>query len=237
LPVRLPPTKSYKPTDLVRHDDEVPVPPTHQRLPKQEPGVRPARALPYALHARGRVLSAKGSFRIDFANAGEATGVFHVRSGDGSEPPRTYTVEPGKQLSGVWKGATDYDLSVYGPNGFLRAFKGATSGGLGANLVVEASYDNKGGLSLNIENRATDALNLTILDNYTGKKVKLPLAPGKSAVKHWALRRLHGWYDLVITVAEDPAYTCQFAGHVETGKDSWSDPAMGSIGSASEFEG
>ena len=51
----LPGTDAYKPEDLVRHPDDVPVPPAQGQLPRQEHGVRPARAIPYTLHARGAV--------------------------------------------------------------------------------------------------------------------------------------------------------------------------------------
>src|SRR5262249_22019129 len=50
-PVTLPGTDDFKPTDLTRQPDQVPVPPADQHLPTQERGVRPARALPYTLHA------------------------------------------------------------------------------------------------------------------------------------------------------------------------------------------
>src|SRR6266542_583311 len=62
--VDLPDTDDFKPDDLVRQPDEVPVPPADPRLPRQERGVRPARAIPYTLHADGRASAA--SFRIDF---------------------------------------------------------------------------------------------------------------------------------------------------------------------------
>src|SRR5215470_2087240 len=47
--VRLPGTADFKPVDLVRFPDEVPVPPANPSLPGQEKGVRPARAIPYTL--------------------------------------------------------------------------------------------------------------------------------------------------------------------------------------------
>ena len=60
----LPSTAAFKPEDLVRHPDDVPVPPAHEALPHQEHGVRPARALPYTLEAHGTIHDADGSFRI-----------------------------------------------------------------------------------------------------------------------------------------------------------------------------
>jgi phospholipase C len=47
--VQLPSTVAYFPPDNQRHPNYVPVPPAIQALPVQEPGVRPARALPYEI--------------------------------------------------------------------------------------------------------------------------------------------------------------------------------------------
>ena len=43
------------------------------------------------------------------------------------------------------------------------------------------------------------------------------------------LNRFYGWYDLVVKVSEDPTFECRLAGHVETGDDSFSDPALGGL--------
>jgi len=47
--ISLPSTASYEPPDTDRHPGFVPTPPTNQAMPEQEPGTRPARALPYEL--------------------------------------------------------------------------------------------------------------------------------------------------------------------------------------------
>jgi phospholipase C len=79
------------------------------------------------------------------SNAGRATAAFQVRSGNATDLPRSYTVEPGKQLEGVWQaawaGQPRYDLEVHGPNGFLRAFRGASAGASRANVQVRVRYE------------------------------------------------------------------------------------------------
>jgi phospholipase C len=239
--IMLPSTESYEPPDFLRHPDAVFVPPTPQVMPEQEPGVRPARALPYTLDAHGDVDTLSGSFGIEFRNTGGVAAVFQVRSGNSADGPRTYTVEPQKKLSDTWSvatiGLTDYDLSVSGPNGFLRAFKGGVSDRR-ANLDVRAIYEDEGdgtsdeggnGISLAISNQASHAANVSVLNGYTGESIELVLEPGESASKNWSLRRMYGWYDLVITVEGDPGFRDHFAGHVETGEDSISDPALGGV--------
>ena len=49
------------------------------------------------------------------------------------------------------------------------------------------------------------------------------------AARHWSLARFGGWYDFATTVPHDPGLEIDLAGHLETGKDSISDPAMGGL--------
>jgi phospholipase C len=230
--VSLPSTASYVPPDNLRHPDYSPLPPDEQALPAQEPGTRPARALPYELHVHGAARASHGAFRIDFANTGDATAVLQVRSASASDGPRSYTVEPGKQLSDVWNvaagRASTYDLAVHGPNGFLRTFRGSVSGGDKAHLDVRASYD-AGGIRLAVTNLARQTGELGVLDVYTGETIEQQVAPDESVTRHWSLDRQFGWYDLIVTVKQDPGFEYRLAGHVETGKDTVSDPAMGGL--------
>jgi phospholipase C len=225
----LPGTEAFEPRDLVRQPDEVPVPPATQRMPSQEPGVRPARALPYVLDAHAS-RAADGSVRLDFRNLGEAAVVFQMRSGRAADLPKTYTVGPDRHLSDTWNaaGASQYDLGVYGPNGFFRGFRGAAGGG--ANLDVRAAYDENGThLTLSISNLTSHAATVNVQDQYRRKSKKLELGAGESTSERWSLARMSGWYDLVITVAGDAGFERRVAGHVENGEDSISDPAMGGL--------
>src|SRR5215475_3672346 len=88
--VALPDTSSFQPSNLNLHPDYVPKPPANQALPQQEPGTRPARALPYELRVDAQV-NASG-VQVSFSNTGRAGAVFQVRSGDGQTGPWTYSV-------------------------------------------------------------------------------------------------------------------------------------------------
>jgi phospholipase C len=239
--IALPSTSAFRPNDFVRHPDAVPVPPTDQTMPQQERGVRPARALPYELSVHGSAHTSDGTFDLQFVNTGRAAAVFHVRSGSGADLPRSYTVAPQTRLSDAWNitatGAYDYDLTVYGPNGFLRAFKGGVAGPHRAHLDVRALYDSRGnGITLTISNHASQPASVSVLNKYTGRRSARMLEAGESFSKRWSSSRVFGWYDLVITVDEDPGFAYQFAGHVETGEDSISDPAMGRLEADSTLE-
>jgi len=70
---------------------------------------------------------------------------------------------------------------------------------------------------------------VTVLDAYTGESSLRLLAPNASLEDKVSLDQFHGWYDLVVTVAGDPTFGYRLAGHVETGEDSFSDPALGGL--------
>jgi phospholipase C len=225
--VRLPDTDDFKPVDLVRQPDQVPVPPADPRLPAQEQGVRPARAIPYTMHADGR--AGDSSFSIDFRSSGGATAVFQVRSADPAQAPRGYTVEPGRQLTDAWDFASGYDLEVHGPNGFFRRFKGG-AGGPGAGLAILARYGQRHDeIMLEVANYGSAPAEVTVSDRYSSRSTTLTLAAGGEKAPHWSLGRTRGWYDLTVTVQGDPQFEHRYAGHLEDGKPSISDPGMAGL--------
>ena len=219
--VPLPSTDDDAPPDTsTKYPDAVLVAPTTPTVPPQEHGIRPARALPYALHVHASVTSAAAT--LTFANVGNATAVLHVRSAHGDNP-RSYTVEPGKSLTGAWPLRDDgYDLTVYGPNGYLRRFAGT-----GAPVEVTAAYRRGDSLTLTITNRGAAAEAVTIADAYTGKSRRRSITGGSSVTRTFELEHTRGWYDLTVTVSGRSAFVRQLAGHVENGHDSISDPALG----------
>jgi phospholipase C len=230
--VPLPSTVAYIPPDNLRHPDYVPVPPTVQALPVQERGIRPARAVPYELRVRAATDLAHGAVKIYFGNSGKVAAVYQVYSGDGQSGPWTYTVAPGTEISDSWNltatGQTDYDLSVFGPNAFLRVFKGSIARGQ-ADIASSITYDIHGnGVILGIENRSGDLSAVSVFDSYTNKTIEYTLRPNGEVSEFWALEKSYGWYDFTITTGADPGFQQRLAGHLETGRDSMSDPAIGS---------
>jgi phospholipase C len=57
----------------------------------------------------------------------------------------------------------------------------------------------------------------------------LSLNPGKSGTEQWSLSRIRGWYDLTVTVEGHSQFEHRYAGHLENGEDSISDPGMGGL--------
>lgn len=228
--VALPSTAAYLPPNQNRYPDYAPPVPTDQTMPTQEPGTRPARPLPYDLNAFGSTNGADGTFSIEFVNAGKAA-VLQVRPGNSSLGPWTYTVGEGAHLSDTWpitrNNLTGYDLSVYGPNGFLRAFRGRMSGARAANLDVRAAYDREGNaIRLIVTNRGSQTVTLQIRNAYTGRAIESTLRPHARARWRLALERTWGWYDVIVEVEQDPTFRWQMAGHIENGRESRTDPAI-----------
>ncbi len=222
---RLPDTSAYRPRDRRRHPSYHPTVPADQRMPSQEPGSRPARPLPYDLHVdgavRGRLL------KVVFASRGKAGACFYVTSSTDGTGPWTYTVGPGKKLTGEWDASDRYSLSVYGPNGFLREFTGspATEG-----LEVRLRSRRRGGSArLVLTNRTKRAHTLTVSDAYTGEKTKIRLRPGGTRNRDFPVRSAHSWYDLSVTSSADPSFLRRMAGHLETGRPSRSDPGLRTV--------
>jgi phospholipase C len=231
----LPATSGYVPPDKQRHPNYVPVPPAVQSKPSQEPGVRPARALPYELSVRVQQQPQTSTLHIEFVNTGDAGAAFLAYRTMSAEAPRSYAVEAKKRLTDELALDADgsYRIAVHGPNGFLRGFAGKAIAPHGSNNdsavpeVTEAYDVANGSIELRLENDGKSACTFTILNAYDGRIVAHKVAGGKSTDVYVDLRALHGWYDLRVTVDTDASFERTLAGHVETGSSSVSDPALG----------
>ena len=211
---------------------------------RQEPGTRPSCALPYCMHAHGALTADKKGFTVLFVNDdkvfGTATagapfnvyapGNYAVAGRPGHmEPLRTwaYGVKAGDEITDVWPLAEfesgRYHLRVYGPNGFYREFAGDAND---PKLSVELYYETAGArpnVGLRLKNYGA-ACKVELVDHSYGERLPsthMPAADEANIVL--PLSKSHGWYDFSMQVG---GFRQRFAGRVETGKDSISDPAM-----------
>jgi phospholipase C len=226
--VQLPSTIADRPPDDERHPSYIPVPPTVQALPQQESGIRPARAVPYVCSVAGAVLAGQDAFQIQFANHGTYTAVYQVYTGAGEFAPRTYTVSPNAEVSDTWNYGTvnQYNLLVFGPNGFYRVFKGSFGAGA-ADLQTQITYDiTRKGINLEVANAGSALTQVRMFDYYTQQTTQRSVEPNQSFTEFWSLERFYGWYDITIAVETDSTFQKRLAGHLETGEDSMTDPAL-----------
>ncbi|MFI2203449.1 phosphocholine-specific phospholipase C [Streptomyces sp. NPDC020192] len=223
--VALPSTAGYQPPDHNRHPDYVPKPPANPSLPGQERGHRPTRPLKYAPVVDGSADTSTGKLTLTFASGAHAGAAFLVTSGNRADGPWTYTTEAGKHLSDTWNPVYSggvHDLTVHGPNGFLRVFKGK-----GRTTGPEATARTAGDhLELTFTNKGSGTVKLRVVNGYGGHPATVTVRPG-ATVKHTVdLAASKRWYDVTVTCDGDAAFLRGFAGHVENGRPGVSDPAL-----------
>ncbi len=209
--------------------------PASNELPAQEPGTKPARALPYQPNAvidrfeygaGGSVLA-----WVKMTNAGSKAVHFSAYANAfRTDGPWQYTVPSSTQDSfnvGSGFGDGKYDLTVTGPNRFLRRFAGDALGAA-RGLEVGCSYENaadtgKPAVWFHLKNDSAAEVTFTITSNnyrsdgpWTHK-----VAAGKTVDDYFnAVAYQHGWYDFTVTVDVDGTFARRFTGHIETGADS-----------------
>jgi len=226
----LPDTSGYRPPNANRYPDYVPTLPANPQLPKQEPGTRPARALPYNLAVDGAVSTATGALALTFANHSSVGVNWLVTSATHAAGPWSYTVGAGESLTGSWDVAGDakgaYDFTAHGPNGFLRRLTGSAA--LAGVEVTAQQVGRNAEIRLVLSNHGATTVRLTVTDAYGNTRPQsFRLRPGTSTTHSIDLRHAHGWYDLSVVSDHDSDYLRRIAGHTETGKPSISDPAIG----------
>ena len=222
-PPLLPPTARYRPKDDQRHPDFVPEPPADPRLPRQEPGVRPSRRLGYSIDVDAAFTAA--TITLDMHNTGTLGAHLQVRSAIGAILPSTYTIHPGRSLSGTWPTTHGYDLSVHGPNGYYRHFVGA-AGRSDPQVSVRPAGRDPSALLVTIHNPGRSEIEIDLANAYHGHtQLRVPARTRRSV--QVPTQSVGGWYDLVVTVAGDRTYERGLAGRLECGQHLTSDPQLG----------
>jgi len=95
------------------------------------------------------------------------------------------------------------------------------------NLLDKQSVGN---IVLLLENKGKTDLLIQLMDNaYGSPSKKIKLKPGTKTSTLLVLKKSLGWYDYTLKVEGYEHYSRQYAGHVENGQDSITDPYMGGI--------
>ncbi|HEX3134933.1 MAG TPA: phospholipase domain-containing protein, partial [Planctomycetota bacterium] len=227
------------------------------RLPKQESGTRPATALPYDLMVDGALEDDHRTLRLEFRSLTrlfrDATAgcPFQVRApGRVAAAPSPanagrewqdlriwdYAIAPGARLSATWP-LTDfadqrYHLQVSGPNGFLRELRGTPTDPslyVAVDTEVDTTGVPTGNLRMIVTVGAVPAdLRLHLTANAYGQpEIVRALSPNTESTISLLLQRSHGWYDVTLTVEGAPDFARRYAGRIETGQPSRTDPLMG----------
>jgi phospholipase C len=224
-PRGLPSTAAYVPADRARHASYVPDVPSDQVMPVQEPGLRLARPLPYNLAVDAKVTA--GRVELEFANFGSVGAAYHVVSSVDATGPWDYTVSAGRKLTGGWTPSAGYAFEVHGPNGFLREVKGS-SAVAGVEVTARHLGVGHGEVLLRFTNHGETSVEITLSEAYgnEGGHCTFRLRPGGAFEHTVRTNRANGWYDIAVASSADAGYLRRFAGHVENGRPSTSDPAI-----------
>lgn len=127
-----------------------------------------------------------------------------------------------------------YQLHLHGPNGFFREFNGNSDDPkLVISLEEELNPLTKappGNAKLKIRNIDNALANIKLKDvayqkSTIGKSIP-PLGEISIPLK---LKASYGWYDFAVTNDGNNIFKQRYAGRIETGKETYSDPIMGRV--------
>ncbi len=218
------------------------------KLPRQERGIRPSCGLPYDLVVDGNLAEDRGKFTIAMEARNERFGkaasgapfTVYARFAANDVQTRNYAVAAGDRLDDSW--SLDkfvnqrYQLAVYGPNGFHRDFRGSADD---PPLTICCKC---GGPVPHAPAARIVAIEITSRDDhhphtiqvvdrsYKNDPQEATVSPGESATLTFNCENSFGWYDLSVAISGQEQTIKRYAGRVECGKISFSDPAMGGIG-------
>src|SRR4051812_5268235 len=140
-------------------------------------------------------------FCIEFVNSGRAGAAFSVH--DGTQPksaPRRYAISAGDRIIDAWRPAGEegrYDLTVYGPHGYLRRFRGL----LGSADALEAQVgyiDGAGNVLLTLTNSSFQRVTVVVEERYSSARQSIAISPSEKVEQRWLLEGSRGWYDIAV---------------------------------------
>lgn len=215
---------------------------------RQEKGVRPSAALPYELYAHGQWNAAQQSFGISMKAGNQVFGKDAAGSPFTVYAPGEFRDEKGKtdvcrnwsfaavagdELQYSWPlkafANDQYHLRLHGPNGFYREFKGDSKD---PELTISCEYQldpksKKPTGNVVLKFNAAAPAEIMITDHSYGQSaVTRKLNAGEESIT-LNLGKNYNWYDFSVQVKGAKHFEQRFAGRVETGKESFSDPKMG----------
>ncbi len=220
-------------------------------MPRQEKGTRSSCALPYQLYADGKLSADRKTVVINFAAKNEVFGKqsagspFNVYAKLNNDLViRNYAVAAGSSLQDSWSlidfENKNYYLQVNGPNGFFREFRGDEND---PPIDIQFEYEYKkrdakkltGNIELKIvSGDSNHSYTIEIKDNAYNKSKLTKVIGKKGAGKETGtiildLSKSFGWYDFTIKLSGADSFEKRYAGRVETGEMSRTDPSMGNL--------
>ncbi len=212
----------------------------------QEPGTRPSCALPYELYAEATLNSTNGKATHVVLECKVGNQVFGKRSKgspfnvylrgfkSGGLRNLSYAVAAGESVHDSWPldafVGGKYHIEVHGPNGFFRAFQGTANSPVSP---VHCRYEMvgstpTGNIVLHLSGSEAQPLTVEIEDCAYGAPSIRKTTHDEQTVA-FDLGNSGGWYDVRVSLHGLPYHVTRYAGRVETGRSSISDPFMGGV--------
>ena len=209
----------------------------------QERGTRPSSSLPYELYVDGKLDKSGNTFTLQFTASKD---LFHDKAvgapfnvyapgkyAQHQVKAWSYAVAAGDTLTDTYPLSAfdqgNYHLRAYGPNGFFREFKGNTND---PSLAIQGKYD-QGNFSIAFRPIGPPVRHdVQIIDNGYGKNNQ-QFSITADEQTHSAspfvldLESQQGWYDVSVRIKGYDNFEIRYAGRVETGMHSITDPHMG----------
>jgi phospholipase C len=196
-----------------------------QTMPRQEPGQRPHRALPYRPWADVTVDRRTGTVTCTMTNHGAVGYVFTILPNIALPFTGTpFLVQPGEARSYVWDAAASdgaYDFSVYGADGFVGRFSGTVVHdgqsdvalpSVTAQLRAEGHADDAR-VEVRLVNDGDSEVTFALTANDYGDQTRtVRVGPRSRATTTW--RGRGGRYDFTVTAATGTRFVRRYAGTV-----------------------
>ncbi|MFE0106253.1 phosphocholine-specific phospholipase C [Streptomyces sp. NPDC059009] len=198
-----------------------PQPPAQQSMPRQEPGTRPARPLPYQPDADVRA-GADGGLVVRLRNGGRSSAHFalYPYAGEFARPQHQDVARKGTWTVPV-PGDT-YAFTVTGPNGFRREFAGSRR-----TTAEVTSAISRREIHVTVANRGGKEIVFTVKPlgyvdegDIRARTRVVRVRAGSSRTLAWPTAAEHGWYDVEVTAHGDTGFRRRLMGHIENGRAS-----------------
>ncbi|MDM1406738.1 phosphocholine-specific phospholipase C [Myroides sp. DF42-4-2] len=208
-------------------------------FPKQERGVKKACGLPYNINANIRVKAKEVEMHFEIeanqlknkAYLAPLQVYSHQKFQGENGRNWNFSVDENDPITYAWnKQALEdglYNFSVHSFNGFYRNFKGHI-----ADPQVEIDFRvlTNQMIQLVLKNKTNLPLSFFIQDVvYEKTNQKITVDPQAEQLIELDYANYKGWYDVIVTLVDHKAFMYQYAGHIENGKSSITDPYMASF--------
>lgn len=179
----------------------------------QERGLKPSHALPYNYHVN---LEDQAIRMTNLKERAVPLIIYNRKQLDADNFYFSYALYAGQELLHPMH-AEPYEYEVFGPNGFYRLFKGEDKPEITVSLIHHPS---KNEVELLMKKVGNTVHSVAIEDLYEKNKHTVSMKQNEEYIS-FNLRKTKSWYDLRVCSGNT---VWQFAGRLETGKPSVSDP-------------